>query len=91
MFLQDEFAGVLLSRVLVEGDPATEIVNHAKNERIDLIMMPTHGHGPFRALLLGPVTAKVLHDAECPVRTTAHTDKKMADPADRWSRKMFGL
>jgi nucleotide-binding universal stress UspA family protein len=35
-------------------------------------MMPTHGYGPFRSLLLGSVTAKVLHDVECPVWTAAH-------------------
>jgi nucleotide-binding universal stress UspA family protein len=34
--------------------------------------MPTHGYGPFRSLLLGSVTAKVLHDAECPIWTAAH-------------------
>jgi nucleotide-binding universal stress UspA family protein len=37
-----------------------------------LIIMPTHGYGPFRRFLLGSVTAKVLHDAECPVWTGAH-------------------
>jgi nucleotide-binding universal stress UspA family protein len=35
-------------------------------------MMPTHGYGPFRRLLLGSVTAKVLHDASCPVWTSVH-------------------
>src|SRR5208283_3176721 len=37
----------------------------------------THGYGPFRRLLIGSVTAKVLHDASCPVWTAAHT-KDMA-------------
>src|SRR5262249_40350522 len=40
----------------------------------DLIMLPTHGYGPFRRFLLGSVTAKVLHDAECPVWTAAHME-----------------
>ena len=38
-------------------------------------MMPTHGYGPFRRLLLGSVTAKTLHDAHCPVWTSAHVLK----------------
>jgi nucleotide-binding universal stress UspA family protein len=38
-------------------------------------MIPTHGYGPFRRFLLGSVTAKVLHDAECPVWTEVHLEQ----------------
>jgi nucleotide-binding universal stress UspA family protein len=34
--------------------------------------MPTHGYGPFRRFILGSNTAKVLHDADCPVWTGVH-------------------
>jgi nucleotide-binding universal stress UspA family protein len=37
--------------------------------------MPTIGYTRFRLLLLGSVTASVLHDAECPVLTDAHTEE----------------
>jgi nucleotide-binding universal stress UspA family protein len=37
-------------------------------------MMPTHGLGDFRRHLLGSVTAKVLHDLECPVWTAVHAE-----------------
>jgi nucleotide-binding universal stress UspA family protein len=37
-------------------------------------MMPSHGFGPFRRFILGSVTAKVLHDAECPVWTGVHME-----------------
>jgi nucleotide-binding universal stress UspA family protein len=50
------------------------IVAYARDVKADLIMMPTHGYGPFRSLLLGSVTAKVLHDAQCPVWTAAHVE-----------------
>jgi nucleotide-binding universal stress UspA family protein len=43
-----------------------------QRENTDLIMMPTKGLGRFRRLLLGSVTAKVLHDVTCPVLTSAH-------------------
>jgi nucleotide-binding universal stress UspA family protein len=34
--------------------------------------LPTHGLGAFRRSLIGSITAKVLHDAECPVWTGVH-------------------
>jgi nucleotide-binding universal stress UspA family protein len=67
----------MVDKTVTVGDPATEIVEFANHNDVDLIAMPTHGYGRFRALLLGSVTAKVLHDAQCPVWTAAHTE----DPA----------
>src|SRR5271165_2524543 len=61
-------------RLVKVGDPAFEIVEYAEKNGVDLIMMPTHGYGTFRSLLLGSVTAKVLHDAQCAVWTSAHTE-----------------
>lgn len=58
--------------VVREGDPGREIARLAEQSRADLIMMPTHGYGPFRRFVLGSVTAKVLHDCECPVFTGTH-------------------
>jgi nucleotide-binding universal stress UspA family protein len=72
-FAQD-FANVEVDRVAALGDPATVIADYVGSHRIDLVMMPSHGYGPFRQLLLGSVTAKVLHDLDCPVWTTAHTE-----------------
>ena len=49
-------------------------------EQVDLIMMPTHGYGAFRRFILGSVTAKVFHDAHCPVWTSAHVEEMPARP-----------
>jgi nucleotide-binding universal stress UspA family protein len=65
-------------RVVMEGDPARVIVAYAATEHCDLIVMPTHGYGPFRRFLLGSVTAKVLHDAMCPVWTGPHMEQAPA-------------
>jgi nucleotide-binding universal stress UspA family protein len=66
-------------RVLLEGDPATEIVEYARREKTELLVMPTHGYGRFRRFILGSVTAKVLHDADCPVWTGAHFPQTRID------------
>jgi nucleotide-binding universal stress UspA family protein len=66
----DKFFEPPVDKIVKLGDPASEIVRFAGENQVDLIMMPTHGYGKFRSLLLGSVTAKVLHDAKCPVWTT---------------------
>jgi nucleotide-binding universal stress UspA family protein len=62
-------------RVVSIGDPAYEIIQYAEKNGVNLIMMPTHGYGKFRSLLLGSTAAKVLHDAHCPVWTSAHIEE----------------
>jgi nucleotide-binding universal stress UspA family protein len=62
-------------RVVSIGDPAFETIHYAGKNGVDLIMMPTHGYGTFRSLLLGSTAAKVLHDAHCPVWTSAHLEE----------------
>lgn len=73
-FAKDHLPDVCRGIYVEEGDPAGVITRFAQERGIDLIMMPSHGYGPFRSLLLGSVTAKVLHDAECPVWTAAHME-----------------
>lgn len=74
-FLSEELAGSPVKRVLLEGDPAQKIVQYAHTEQVNVITMPTHGYGPFRRFILGSVTAKVLHDADCPVWTGVHMEQ----------------
>ncbi len=60
--------GVAAKREVQQGEAATQIVRTAKADGYDLIVMPTHGAGAIRRwLLMGSVTTKVLHTAECPV------------------------
>ena len=74
--LTHEFGDLEVERVAELGDPATVIAEFAHTNGVDLVMMPTHGYGPFRSLLLGSVTAKVLHDTECAVWTAAHVEER---------------
>jgi nucleotide-binding universal stress UspA family protein len=71
-FLSAALHHLRVKRTLLEGDPAPRIVEWAARENPDLIMMATHGCGPFRRLLLGSVTAKVLHDTDRLVWTGVH-------------------
>jgi nucleotide-binding universal stress UspA family protein len=79
-FLAAELSGSSVRRIVVKGDPARKIVQYALNERSDVILMATHGLGGFRRHLLGSNTAKVLHDADCPVWTGVHLEATGASP-----------
>ena len=70
-FLTAEFPAPECPRILTLGDAATEIARVAREDRFDLIIMPTHA-GIFRQMLLGSTTAKVINDSDCPVLTSRH-------------------
>jgi nucleotide-binding universal stress UspA family protein len=73
--LRPELDGIAVTRLLLRGDPAHEIVKTARDQNVDLIMMSTRGEGAFYRFLLGSVTAKVLHESHCPVWTGAHLEE----------------
>jgi nucleotide-binding universal stress UspA family protein len=90
-FVAREFAGFQVKAESAEGDPATRIVDCARESGADLIMMPTSGLGRFRRLLLGSVTTKVLHDISVPVWTGMHAEEIAAHPPDRWKQMLCAV
>jgi nucleotide-binding universal stress UspA family protein len=84
LFVADFPGTISAEPILLEGDPAQVIACYAAQNAIDLIMMPTHGYSAFRRMLLGSVTAKVLHDATCPVWTAPHDEE--IQPQAEWGR-----
>jgi nucleotide-binding universal stress UspA family protein len=77
-FLKNELQYLRVERIMANGDAAQNILRVARDRKSDLIMQPTHGFGPFRRFLIGSVTAKVLHDADCPVWTGVHLESAPA-------------
>ena len=77
------FAGIPVEIKTAMGDAAFKIVQFAHDRHVDLIMMPTHGFGTFRTLLIGSVTAKVLHESNCPVWTAAHSEEQSSPDLPR--------
>jgi nucleotide-binding universal stress UspA family protein len=91
LFIKNEFSGTRVSWELAEGDTAVQIVDYAQHDPATLIMMPTHGYGPFRELLLGSITAKVLHDTHCPVWTAVHAQEIAAHSPERWKQMLCSV
>jgi nucleotide-binding universal stress UspA family protein len=61
-------AGVkdVTSQVL-EGDPATSIIEYASKNGADLIVMGSRGLSTFKRLVLGSVSSKVVQESRIPV------------------------
>ena len=56
-------------QVVETGSPPDEIARTAAKERVDLIVMATHGHTGWRRFLFGSVAEKAVRLAPCPVLT----------------------
>ncbi len=59
--------GLIVAVKLALGDPPTEIVNSARDEKCDLIAMASHGHRLFGDLLFGSTIHEVRHNTTLPV------------------------
>ncbi len=60
-------AGIDAGQVIRRGDPCDEIINVAKEEEADLIVIGQVGSHGLRRVLIGCVTEKVIEYARCPV------------------------
>jgi nucleotide-binding universal stress UspA family protein len=60
---------------LLDGIAWREIVELAKRETHDLIVMGTHGRSGFQRALLGSVAERVVRKAPCAVLTVRHAEE----------------
>jgi nucleotide-binding universal stress UspA family protein len=57
-------------RKVLSGPPVDEILKYVKKQKIDLVVMGTHGRGPIAHVLLGSVAERVVRHCPVPVLTT---------------------
>jgi nucleotide-binding universal stress UspA family protein len=55
--------------IIKTGKPFVEIIETAKEENTDLIIIATHGHSGVEHILFGSTAEKVVRKAPCPVLT----------------------
>ena len=53
--------------VVLEGDPATAILEYASKNGVDLIVTGSRGLSTFKRIILGSVSTKIVQDAKVPV------------------------
>jgi nucleotide-binding universal stress UspA family protein len=60
---------ISIEHVLVDGDPATAILQEAQERQAELIVIGSHGRTGLGRLLMGSVAEQVVRKARCPVLT----------------------
>jgi nucleotide-binding universal stress UspA family protein len=78
-FIRENYADIVGRVKLLEtveaGIPYSKIVAKAAEEKVDLIVMSTHGRTGIQQVVLGSVTAQVVAHADCPVLSIRPTLK----------------
>jgi nucleotide-binding universal stress UspA family protein len=65
-------SGMVAQRVVLQGDPATELLAFATSVNADLIASGSHGHGFVARMLVGSVTTRILRCSTCSVLCVPH-------------------
>jgi nucleotide-binding universal stress UspA family protein len=73
---------------IVTGVSAPTIIDFARDNEIDLIVMGTHGRTGMAHLLLGSVAERVVRLAPCPVLTVHQDRVAIQQPARAWLPEM---
>ncbi|MEE9202551.1 MAG: universal stress protein [Dehalococcoidia bacterium] len=59
--------GLTVNTAVVQGQPADEIAGFVEKNKVDLIVMATHGRSGIGRWVLGSVSDRVLREAKVPV------------------------
>jgi nucleotide-binding universal stress UspA family protein len=63
----NDISGIQLKKKKLHGNPGNVIIQEVENEKIDLVIMGSHGYGAIVGSVLGSVSQKVLHGAKCSI------------------------
>jgi nucleotide-binding universal stress UspA family protein len=95
-------AGMSVQSVMLQGDPATELLAFASTVAADAIATGSHGHGFITRMIVGSVTTRILRCATCSVlcvpyaAAMTHAPMEAAPAALRqphrleWSKRLGG-
>lgn len=67
--LKPDDANVPYEHRMMIGNPADEIVELARRENVDMIVLASHGRTGLLRFLMGSVAERVVREAPCPVLT----------------------
>lgn len=62
-----KYDGIKFEKEVLTGEPYEEIIEKAKNEKVDLIVIGNRGFSKIKRFFLGSVAQRVISEAPCPV------------------------
>jgi nucleotide-binding universal stress UspA family protein len=68
-----------VSEIVVQGKPSAEIIRHAAENAVDMIVLGTHGKGMLDQALFGSTTERVVRRAPCPVLTVRKAEHEFVE------------
>ena len=71
--------GIVVSELVVQGKPSAEIIRHAAENDVDMIVLGTHGKGMLDKALFGSTAERVIRRAPCPVLTCGLVGHEFVD------------
>ncbi len=66
-----------VTKAIHTGVVSLEIVDYLRAEKMDLVVMGTHGRGGLEHILIGSVAEKVVRKSPCPVLTIRPAGKQL--------------
>lgn len=72
--------GLRARAVIRSGKPFVEIIQLAKEEQADLIIIATHGHSGIEHVLFGSTAEKVVRKSPCPVLSIRSPEREFVMP-----------
>ena len=82
----DRASQLVVTAVRASHSASADIVEYARAESIDLIVMGTHGRGALQHLLMGSVAERVVRSAPCPVLTVHAKERDFVRPDPQGAR-----
>lgn len=77
---EDTRKNIEVETIVIEGVPFSEIIKKARECKVDLIVLGTHGRTGLSHAIMGSVAEKVVRKAPCPVLTIRHPEHDFVMP-----------